>query len=98
MKLLIKYPHFYIIYLWIYLNGGKTMPTYEYICSDCGEKFEIFATFEEKEKGLKLKCPKCGSKKVSQVFGSVFIINKSSSSLDSKGCSSCNGNSCSSCR
>lgn len=76
------------------------MPTYEYVCSKCKEKFEIYLTFEEKERGVKLKCPKCGSESVSQIFGSVFFINKSSGSDlgESGSCSSCSGNSCSSCR
>ncbi|MFB3924478.1 MAG: FmdB family zinc ribbon protein [Syntrophales bacterium] len=36
------------------------MPTYEYICMDCKEKMEIFASIDQKEKGLDLKCSKCG--------------------------------------
>lgn len=52
------------------------MPIYEYLCSDCGERIEIKATIEEKEKGLKILCPKCGSDKVQQVY-STFIIGSS---------------------
>ncbi len=37
------------------------MPLYEYQCEDCGEVFEVRATFQEKEAGLVLVCPKCGS-------------------------------------
>ena len=49
------------------------MPTYEYICMDCREKTEFFASIAEKEKGLKLKCPKCGGKKLIQFFGQMNI-------------------------
>jgi putative FmdB family regulatory protein len=67
------------------------MPTYEYVCLDCGNKFDIFATLSEKEKGLKVKCPNCGSKKASQVFSKISIItpgkSKSSSSSCPPGCS-----------
>lgn len=53
------------------------MPTYEYVCTECGTKIETKATMSEKESGLKVSCPKCGSKKVAQVFGSFMM--KSSS-------------------
>ncbi|OPY12492.1 MAG: Zinc ribbon domain protein [Syntrophus sp. PtaB.Bin138] len=49
------------------------MPTYEYICMDCREKTEVFATISEKEKGLKLTCPKCSGKKLVQFFGRVNV-------------------------
>ena len=45
------------------------MPVYEYICSLCKEKVEITASVAEKAKGLKPICPKCGNKKMIQVFG-----------------------------
>ncbi len=62
------------------------MPIYEYICIECGEKMEIWATIAEKEKGLNVTCQKCGSKKVAQVFSS-FLIGGSSSGKDiSSGC------------
>jgi putative FmdB family regulatory protein len=51
------------------------MPIYEYLCSDCGERIEVKATIEEKEKGLKVICPKCGSDKTLQVFGSFMVMN-----------------------
>jgi len=57
------------------------MPIYEYICTKCGEKTEVRASFSEKEKGLKVTCPKCGSKKMASVFGS-FMVRGSSSSKD----------------
>jgi putative FmdB family regulatory protein len=51
------------------------MPTYEYVCIDCGEKIEVQASISEKEKGLKVVCSKCGSSKVARVFGSFNIFN-----------------------
>jgi putative FmdB family regulatory protein len=44
----------------------EPMPTYQYRCDKCGNKFERTETISEHE-ALKLKCPKCGSKKVSFV-------------------------------
>jgi putative FmdB family regulatory protein len=49
------------------------MPTYEYACTEYGEQIEIQATIAEKEKGLKVVCPKCGSKKTARVFGSFMV-------------------------
>ena len=56
------------------------MPNYEYGCTECGHKFEQFATVEDKEKVIELKCPKCGSTKIVQVFGHI-AFNKT---IDSK--------------
>lgn len=53
------------------------MPTYEYACSECQNKFDVYATLAEKEKGLKPECPNCHSKKTIQVFGSFAIGNGS---------------------
>lgn len=53
------------------------MPTYEYVCLECAKKTEVQASISEKEKGLNLKCPRCGSKKMVQLFGSFML--KSSS-------------------
>ncbi len=48
------------------------MPDHEYGCTECGHKFEHFAAAGEKEASL--KCPKCGSSKIVQVFGRVNFI------------------------
>lgn len=55
------------------------MPIYEYVCLECGEKTDVLATISEKEKGLKITCPKCGSKKMSQAFGSFMVLGSSGS-------------------
>lgn len=62
------------------------MPTYEYICSKCGTKTDIISTIAEKEKGLKPKCPICGSKKMVQSFGSVNILGASKGFGGPSGC------------
>ncbi len=53
------------------------MPVYEYVCTECAEKIEVKATISEKEKGLNVVCPKCGSKKVVQFFGNIWISRSS---------------------
>ncbi|MEJ2634807.1 MAG: zinc ribbon domain-containing protein [Calditrichia bacterium] len=34
------------------------MPLYEYLCKDCGEKFEELVSFARSNE---MECPKCGS-------------------------------------
>lgn len=53
------------------------MPTYEFQCADCGERFDVHASFSEKDKGLNPKCPKCNSESVGQVFGGLVFFAKS---------------------
>jgi len=52
------------------------MPTYEYACLQCGAAIEVQATLAEKEKGLKVTCPSCGSKKVAQVFRGFSVMGR----------------------
>ncbi|HSV26901.1 MAG TPA: zinc ribbon domain-containing protein [Sedimentisphaerales bacterium] len=42
------------------------MPTYEYICEDCGHRFEQFQSITAKP--LR-KCPKCGKSKLARLIG-----------------------------
>ncbi|MEN3187007.1 MAG: zinc ribbon domain-containing protein [Atribacterota bacterium] len=67
------------------------MPTYEYVCTECGEKIEIYATISEQEKGLKVTCPKCGSKKVARVFGNIMVMGGSKGSGMNRPMSGCCG-------
>lgn len=52
------------------------MPTYRYICTECGEETKVWATLAEKERGLQITCPRCGSQKMAQVFGNVMVMRK----------------------
>lgn len=47
------------------------MPTYEYVCSDCGKKFSVTMTFSKHDQGRTV-CPRCGARKVVQQFSTVF--------------------------
>lgn len=51
--------------------------TYEYKCDLCGALLEIRATIAEKERGLQVECPACGSRKVTQVFTTVNVLGRS---------------------
>ncbi len=48
--------------------------TYEYRCKECGMMFDVTASVAEKEAGLHPECPSCGSKKATQVFGTIGIL------------------------
>ena len=54
------------------------MPIYEYICEECAKKFDIKVSMSEKEKGLKVKCPACGTTRTVQVLGGFSIFSKGS--------------------
>lgn len=62
------------------------MPTYEYYCQDCEKKFDVKASMHEREKGLKVKCPNCGSNKTIQILSNFFTFSKGSSSNLGSGC------------
>ena len=49
------------------------MPVYDYICKDCNQSFELVLTLTEHDK-KKVKCPKCGSKKVEQESAAFYAV------------------------
>ena len=49
------------------------MPVYDYRCQNCKKKFTLHLTVSEHDKS-KVACPKCGSKKVEQQYGSFFAV------------------------
>jgi len=63
------------------------MPIFEYLCMDCGEKFEkLVFNFEN------INCPNCGGSNVKKLISKF-----SSPGLDKGGCSSCSVKGCSGC-
>jgi putative FmdB family regulatory protein len=60
------------------------MPIYEYVCQDCGEKYEKFVRSSTAK--VKLMCPSCGSErgdKAFSVFGAIGGSAKSGGSVGS---------------
>jgi putative regulatory protein, FmdB family len=49
------------------------MPTYEYDCSDCGERFEIRASIAD-ERARDIRCTECDSPGVRRHYGAVAIV------------------------
>ncbi len=51
------------------------MPTYDYECTKCGHKYEVFQNMSDK---LLVKCPKCGAKVKRLIGAGAGIIFKGS--------------------
>jgi putative FmdB family regulatory protein len=49
------------------------MAYYEYECMNCHQQFSVKQTFAEHDREPKPKCPKCASRKVGQLIGSVHV-------------------------
>jgi putative FmdB family regulatory protein len=73
------------------------MPIYEYVCSDCKQKFELLKSMSQAGEGV--PCPKCGGQ-ARRVLSRFCSCSDDSLDFDSGGgssCSSCSTDSCSSC-
>jgi len=47
------------------------MPEYDYRCASCKKSFSLTLTFQDHER-QKVKCPRCGSRKVVQQLSGFF--------------------------
>jgi putative FmdB family regulatory protein len=52
------------------------MPIYEYVCQDCGQKYEKFV--RSRTAKVELICPKCGGQHAEKAFSVFGTIGKSS--------------------
>lgn len=59
------------------------MPIYEYVCQDCGEKYEKFVRSSTAK--IKLVCPSCGSERGEKAFSVFGAIGGGSKSAGSTG-------------
>jgi putative FmdB family regulatory protein len=50
------------------------MPTYEFMCENCSESFDVRATIQEKENGLQPHCPICGNQENRQIISGGLLI------------------------
>lgn len=72
------------------------MPSYDYSCVDCNEKFTVEKSMTDETIP---SCPKCSSSKVKRIWGGIQLKGVSSGGGSTgKSCSSCSGGSCSSCK
>jgi putative FmdB family regulatory protein len=73
------------------------MPIYEYVCNDCGKRFEILRSIKEADSPI--ICNICWSNKTHRAV-SVFYAQSGSRTIagsGNSGCSGCSTGSCSSC-
>ena len=57
------------------------MPSYEYRCSNCKRRFEIFLTYHEYSSHSAV-CPRCGSNQVQRRIGRIRIARSEDSRLE----------------
>lgn len=74
-------------------SGGEFMPIFEYVCEDCGKKFEMLIRGNETP-----ECPKCSSKKVKKLLSRFNSTSSGQSSSSGSSCCSCSGGNCSTCK
>jgi putative FmdB family regulatory protein len=73
------------------------MPTYDYRCEKCLSQFEVRASIAEYERGLTVKCPDCGSRRVRRTMNTVNILScapKNNSAAGQGCCGSGAGSGC----
>ena len=58
------------------------MPTYDFICNDCNQRFDVFLTFAEYGKKT-VKCSLCGSKNVRRRMTKVRIAKSEEGRMES---------------
>ncbi|MFT3890364.1 MAG: zinc ribbon domain-containing protein [Anaerolineales bacterium] len=58
------------------------MPTYDFICNDCKQRFDVFLTFSEYGKKT-VKCVHCNSKNVRRRMTKVRIAKSEESRMES---------------
>ncbi len=72
------------------------MPIYDFICRDCGGKFDKLVSVDWKSAGL--TCPECGSAKLEKAVSKVgFSSGGVTVTSGDSTCTSCNNNTCSIC-
>jgi len=74
------------------------MPLYEYVCEDCGNRFDALRSIKDADRPI--ACKKCASEKTARQL-SVFFAQSSGHTVAGTsgggGCAGCAGGSCASC-
>lgn len=73
------------------------MPIYEYICKNCGERFEMLRSINDADSPT--PCKSCHSTQTQRAL-SVFFAQSGAQIIaggNSTGCAGCSGGSCSTC-
>ncbi len=67
------------------------MPTYEFQCSDCGERFELFLSIRQKESQDRFACPSCGGTNTTQLLHCFNFITGGGTPSGGSSRGSCSG-------
>jgi len=70
------------------------MPLYEYVCQDCGTRFEAFRSMKDADEAI--RCKNCLSLHTRRALSRVAARSADGSFSTGSGCSGCSGGSCSS--
>ncbi len=73
------------------------MPIYEYVCKDCGTRFEMLRSIKDAD--TLIPCKSCSSDQTQRAL-SVFFAQSGSQIIagsSKSGCGGCSGGSCSTC-
>jgi putative FmdB family regulatory protein len=73
------------------------MPIYEYLCKDCGERFEMVRTMKDAD--MPIPCKTCHGNRTQRTL-SVFYAQSGSKVIaggSNGGCAGCGGGNCASC-
>jgi len=73
------------------------MPTYDFQCNHCQKTFEVRASFQEKEQGLKPMCPTCKSMETHQILTAGMFFRKGKYHETTLASSNCGPNAGSGC-
>jgi len=76
---------------------GEYMPLYEYICQDCGNRFDALRSYKDADQPI--SCSVCASQQTKRAL-SVFNAHSSGRVIagnNQGSCAGCSGGTCSSC-
>ncbi|MGI6604604.1 MAG: zinc ribbon domain-containing protein [Firmicutes bacterium] len=59
------------------------MPSYEFVCRECGERFSTIIPYSKKKD---TRCPRCKSQELKEVFGLGYVSSGGGGSLPATGC------------
>jgi putative FmdB family regulatory protein len=78
-------------------GGGVAVPVYEYVCQDCGSRFDALRPMRDAD--APIACHECESEHTSRAL-SVFFAQSDGRTVAGRdgGCASCAGGSCATCR
>jgi len=71
------------------------MPLYEYVCQDCGVRFEVLRSMKDADAAI--PCKNCFGRNTKRALSVFYASSEGRSVTSSGGCDSCSGGSCSSC-